>query len=145
MKRALVVLLILAMASPAHADDRDKWKVLFGASLTLTLGGVLMMVDSHRELRAVIDEQCMHGLVRPDCPTPTGPLPDGFDKEESDRRGDRAALRSWIGGGVTLGAVILGGVSLYKGFLAKPKREPAVVVAPTVTRDGAGAALSLRW
>ena len=144
MRRALVVLLILAMASPAHADDRDKWKVLFGASLTLTLGGVLMWVDSTREMNAIIDEQCRHGVFRPECPNPTGSS-DGFDKEQSDRRGDRASQRTLIAGGVTLGAVILGGVSLYKGFLAKSKREPAVLVAPTVTRDGAGAALSLRW
>ena len=49
------------------------------------------------------------------------------------------------GAGTAIVGLGLAGVAFYKGFVAKRRDERAVVVAPTISRDGAGAALSLRW
>ena len=144
MKRALVVVTLLALTSQATADNRDAWQAAFAGSVTVAIGGVITWRHGVNKVDEAEDALCAGGAY-PDCyATVTDPI----SQEQVDRlnaKGNRGARISYIGLGTALVGVGVAGISLYKGFLAPRRNERAVVVAPTVSKDGAGAEVSFRW
>jgi hypothetical protein len=144
MKRALVAVVLLALTSQATADNRDAWQATFAGSVTVAIGGVIAWRHGVNKVDEAEDALCAGGAYAECYMTVADPI----SQEEVDRlnaKGNRGARISYIGFGTAVVGVGLAGISLYKGFLAPRRNERAVVVAPTVSKDGAGAALSFRW
>jgi hypothetical protein len=57
---------------------------------------------------------------------------------------DRATTQSYVGTAITGAGLVLATIATVK-LATRPKREPAVVVGPTVSATGGGATLLLRW
>jgi hypothetical protein len=149
MRQLVVLVLVVGLSSSrAHADgNREMWQAAFAGSVTLTLGGVMFYWHGANKVSEAEDELCARGAYPfdPGCPT-TGNPP--ITQDELDRinaKGDRGSTIAKLGFGMTMTGAVLTGITLYKGFLAKPKKESSVVVVPTASKDGAGAALTLRW
>jgi hypothetical protein len=146
MKRMVAVVLVVVLSSTtAFADDRDLWRGAFAGSLTLTLGGVMFAWHGWNKVQEAEDELCDRGAYPddPSCPRPATPI----TREELDRlndKGERGSTFATVGVGMVAVGAVLSGITFYKGFVAKP-RERAVAITPTVSKDGAGAALTLRW
>ncbi|HEY5950980.1 MAG TPA: hypothetical protein VIV40_36055 [Kofleriaceae bacterium] len=149
MKRAMVVITLLGLTAQANADNREAWQAVFAGSVTVAVGGVVMYVHGATKVDDARDELCARGAYPYDahCPQPsTYPTITQADIDRLNAKGDRGAVIANLGAATTGIGVIVAGIALYKGFIAKPKKqESAVVVTPTVSKDGAGAALQLRW
>jgi hypothetical protein len=144
------MVLLFGLSSQAHADARTKWKITLGASIAVSLGGGLLSWRSFGEVQDLHDDQCNHGLSQQGetgCQLQPGVQPwTEAQVVESNRRGDQLAMRANIGylvAAVGLVGVGVSGIKLLTFEDDKPDR--AVVVAPTVTSHGAGAALTLHW
>ncbi len=145
MKRALVAVLLLAMISPAAADSRDNWQAAFAGSVTVALGGVIAWRHGANKVTEAEDQLCAGGAYL-ECFATAGQ--NHLTPQEVERlnaKGNRGETVATIGAATAIVGIGLAGVSFYMGFVAKRRDERAVVVAPTISRDGAGAALSLRW
>jgi hypothetical protein len=143
MKRALVAVLLLAMISPAAADSRDNWQAAFAGSVTVALGGVIAWRHGSNKVSEAEDQLCAGGAY-PECQATMEQLT-SEQVARLNAKGNRGETIATIGAGTAIVGIGLAGVSFYMGFIAKRRDERAVVVAPTISRDGAGAALSLRW
>jgi hypothetical protein len=145
MKRAMVVVTLLGLTAQAHADSRDTWQGVFAGSLTVATGGLLIYVHGATKVSDAEDELCARGgyLDDPSC-SQTVTLT-ASDVDRLNAKGERGATLANIGFLTTGAGLAVAGFAFYKGFIAKPKRESAVLVTPTVSREGAGAALQLRW
>jgi hypothetical protein len=147
MKRAMVVVVPLVMSlgltTRANADDRDTWQAVFAGAVTVTVGGLVTYVHGATKMSEARDELCHRGGYAddPSCATQTNLTYDELHR--LNRKGERGETIAQIGMATTGVGVIVAGFAFYKGFIAK--RESRVVVAPTVTRDSAGASVSLRW
>lgn len=148
MKRALVLMSLIALTSTAHADNRKAWKVTFASAVAVGVGGVILQVHGRHQLSEARDSLCDGGAyhdVDPRCPT-------SFDVgnaaltpaqvDDLNDKGDSGKLMGRIGLATTGVAAVVAAVALYKGFI---QSESSVVVTPTVSKDSAGAALSLTW
>jgi hypothetical protein len=147
MKRGMVVITLLGLTGQAHADNRDTWQAVFAGSLTVAVGGVVMYVHGATKVQDAEDELCARGAYpgsRTDCPL-TGPPITQPELDRLNAKGDRGAMIANIGFATTGIGLAVAGLAFYKGFVAKPTNESTVVVTPTVAKDGAGAALLLRW
>lgn len=141
MKRAMVVVMLLAMTAQASADERDNWQAVFAGGVTVALGGVMIYWHGASKVDDAEQSLCDGGAYAECRTNVTVPI----TQDEVDRlnaKGERGATISKIGFGVATAGVIFAGVGLYKGFLVK-KHE--VVVTPAVSQQSAGASLSLRW
>ena len=147
MTRALIVLLLLGLTSQANADNRDTWRAAFAGSVTLTLGGVMFYWHGINKVSEAEDELCDRGAYPndPACPHPGSPPITQAELDRVNAKGDRGETFTKLGAGITIVGLALTGVTFYKGFIAAPKNESAVAITPTVSRDSAGAALTLRW
>jgi hypothetical protein len=144
MKRTLVAVMLLGMTSQVNADNRDAWQATFAGSVTVALGGVITWFHGVNKVDEAEAALCAGGAYA-EC---YGNVADPISQEQVDRlnaKGNRGATISYIGAGVAALGLSVSAVSLYKGFFAPRRDERTVVVAPTISRDGAGAALSLRW
>jgi len=146
MMRAMVVVMVLGLTANARADSRDTWQAVFAGSATVTLAGVIMYVHGTGKVSDAEDELCERGgyPTDPKCqfddPTLT--------QDEVDRlnaKGSRGQTIARIGAGTIAFGLVMTGISGYKGFIAKKKQETAVTFVPTVSKDGAGATLQVRW
>jgi hypothetical protein len=145
MKRAMVVVTLLGLTSQANADSRDTWQGVFAGSLTVAAGGLMIYVHGATKVSDAEDELCARGayLDDPSCSRAVTITPSELDRLNA--KGERGATLANIGAVTTGAGLALAGLAFYKGFIAKPKRESTVLVTPTVSKDGAGAALQLRW
>ena len=143
MKHALVVVVLLSLASPARADSREAWQATFAASVTVTVGGAIAWWHGTNKVNEAEDALCDGGAY-PECRSTATTM---LSVEEIDRlnaKGNRGSTISYVGAGVTAVGLVVSGISLYKGFIVKPD-ERAVAVTPMVSKDSAGAVLSLRF
>jgi hypothetical protein len=153
MTKALVVTLIAVMLvgrTAAAEEEREPWKPVFVASLALTVGAGAFWGFSHLSMRSEADEIMAVNakgstITQDDCNARagiTGDTGDHFDSACTWRSRSRTASVLVIGFGI---------VTLATAYLAFVHGdEPAanrssVSIAPTISREGAGAALSLRW
>lgn len=143
MKRVLVAVLLLAMVSPASAENRDAWQATFAGSVTVAIGGLIAWRHGANKVSEAEDQLCAGGAYE-ECRPTTMPLTTE-EVAQLNAKGNRGETIAAIGAGTAIVGATLGAVALYKGFIAKKRDERAVVIAPTISRDGAGAALSLRW
>lgn len=147
MKRAMVVVVPLVMSlgltTRANADDRDTWQAVFAGAVTVTIGGLVTYVHGATKVSDAEDELCRRGAYPDDPSCATEPNLTRSELDRLNRKGDRGETIAQIGAATTGVGVIVAGFAFYKGFIAK--RESRVVVVPTVTRDSAGASVSLRW
>lgn len=141
---AVVVLLGIGVRSPARADSRDAWQATFGASVTVTLAGVITWWYGVDKIDEAEEALCAGGAYVPECLPASGTTLTSEEIERLNAKGDHGSKVSYIGAGITAVGLTFTGISLYKGFLQKPD-EKAVAVTPMVSKDGAGAMLSLRW
>ncbi|HEY5925582.1 MAG TPA: DUF2380 domain-containing protein [Kofleriaceae bacterium] len=125
---------------------------------SLVLGGTGWLIYNWRQLDSEIDLQCRNGIIRPgDCPNPTNEMDEGFNKAESDKRGDRYSLHTWLGGGAAILGVAVFSISAYKWMSKgtskerqsargrRQKKDRTFIVTPIMSRDGGGATLRLDW
>jgi hypothetical protein len=145
MKRAMVVVSLLGLATRASADNRDTWQGVFAGSVTVAAGGLMMYVHGATKVSDAEDELCARGGYAYDPHCTTSPMLTQDELVRLNKKGDRGETIANIGVATTGVAVIFAGVAFYKGFIAKPKRESAVVVAPTITQQSAGAAVVVSW
>jgi hypothetical protein len=151
MKRALVVVVLIGLTANANADERTKWKVALAGSLAVTVGGGVFAYRGMQEIDRIHEEQCAHGagpggFFFNDCVPAMLPPYTAEQVDASNRAGDRVARQVNIGYAVALVGVIGTGFSIYKLATVKPaQREPRTAFTPTVSKHGAGAALTLRW
>jgi hypothetical protein len=158
MKRALVLVMLLGTSSQVQADSRDAWQAAFAGSVTVAIGGVITWRHGANKVSEAEDQLCAGGAYR-EC-TATGSQLSTAEVAQINAKGNRGETIAQIGAGTAIVGLGMAGVSFYMGFLSKrrderprvtgrsgPARRPErdVVVAPTISRDGAGAALSLRW
>jgi hypothetical protein len=148
MKRALVVVVLIGLTANANADERTKWKVALAGSLVVTVGGGVFAYRGMQEIDRIHEEQCAHGLWSFDS-APCLPVKGMWTAEQADasnRAGDLASRNVNIGFAVALVGAVGTGFSIYKLATVKPaQREPRTAFTPTVSKHGAGAALTLRW
>lgn len=140
MKRALVVVVLLGWSSHAHADRRDTWQATFAGSVTLAIGGMITWWHGANKVDEAEDQLCDGGAY-PNCRPSVALTPDDVDRLNA--KGNRGETIATVGAVTTGVGLVIAGVALYKGFFAS--QEEGVVVTPTLSRDGAGAALSLRF
>jgi hypothetical protein len=130
------------------------WTVGVGVGAVMVGGGVGWWVYNWRQLEDVRADQCSHGISNNGC-KPTGSSA-GFDKDASDKKGDRAALHTYIGGGVAAAGAIVAGFSVYKLMSKNSSSEHAergkrvrkdrtFIVTPVVAPNGGGATLRFDW
>lgn len=141
---AVVVLLSLGTRSPARADSRDAWQATFGTSVTVTLAGMITWWYGVDKIDEAEEALCAGGAYGPECQPTSGTTLTAEEIERLNAKGDHGSKVSYIGAGVTAVGLTFVGISLYKGFIQKPD-EKAVAVTPMISKDGAGAVLSLRW
>jgi hypothetical protein len=144
MRQLLAAVLVLAMAAPAaHADpDQDKWRTAFAASVMVTATGVTMLYWGRNRIDTAEHALCT-GDYATDCghaPPPTAAMVDDFNS-----KGERGQTVARVGLGVMVAGLVLSGFTAYKGFAPSKSEQTGVTVAPTVSPQGAGAALTLRW
>jgi hypothetical protein len=146
MKQALVMVLVLAMTAPvAHADEeQDKWRAAFAASVMVTATGTTMLLWGRNRIDTAEHALCT-GEYATDCghPPPTTPA----EVDDFNSKGERGETIARAGLAVTVAGLVLTGLTAYKGFGPRktPADEKAVTVAPAITPNSAGAALTLRW
>ena len=145
MKRAIFAVVIVGLlSSQAYADERETWQIVFASSLALTAGGAVTWWYGADEVDEAKQALCDGGAY-PSDRTCMGPI--RLTAEEIDRlndKGDRGVMYTRVGPVITAAGLGLASFSFYKWMTAKPK-ETAVAITPTVSRDGAGAQLLLRW
>jgi hypothetical protein len=142
---------------PEGGSGKRLWKGGVIAGGVLVAAGASWWIYNWRQLEGVIDEQCENGIKRPECPNPTGSSTD-FDKDASDKKGDRHRLHTWIGGGMIGVGAVIAGISIWKltksssssseRQVARGKRvpkDPTVIVTPVVSPSGGGATLRIDW
>ncbi|HEX5063580.1 MAG TPA: hypothetical protein VFV99_29585, partial [Kofleriaceae bacterium] len=119
----------------------------FAGSATVTLAGVIMYVHGATKVSDAEDELCDRGgyPFNPGCQ----PADSSLTQDEVDRlnaKGSRGETIAMVGVGTMGVGLVMSVIAGYKGFIAKPKQqERAVTIAPTVSKDGAGATLQVRW
>jgi hypothetical protein len=130
------------------------WKIGVGAGVAMIGGGVGWWVYNWKQLDDVRADQCSHGIANNGC-KPTGSSA-GFDKAASDKKGDRASLQTYIGGGIAVAGLIVAGFSVYK-LTAKSgtehqasrgkrvKKDRTFIVTPIESPNGGGATLRFDW
>ena len=148
MKRILLALVFIALfSSTATADKKATWRnVLIGAGVfTVASGGFTYY--HWNKTRAVEEEACEGGAeVHNRCEGAAVPTLTQQELDELNQRGQHHETMSYVGwAGVAIGAAVTG-VAFYKFVTSKDDEpEPAVVVAPVVTREGGGATVQLRF
>ena len=145
MRHLLVVVLLVGFTSRANADDRELWRGALAGSITVAISGGIVWYHGLNKVDQARDELCERGgyAHEPGCAM-TGSL----TMAELDRinaKGDRGVVLTYIGAGTMIVGVTVAGISAYKLLTATSDREDKVVVVPTVSRDGAGAAMTVRW
>ena len=147
-----VVVIVGLLAGTVHADSKvepapDPWKQVFAASAVATAG--LLGFSMYARVR--MDDEASQA---------TAMLPGTLDNltEDDCHRADvidpgghfRSACR-WESRGSTamyfgLGFAAITAVTAYLAFVDKPvKRESKIAVTPSVSPDGAGALVEMRW
>lgn len=137
------------------------WKGVFVGSVLVAAGGGGWWAYNYGKLNDVKDEQCRRGARG--CTATEMPYTGNSDPDlvDSNERGDKAKVNTWVGGvvmGVGLGVAA---VAFYKGFIAtskssserstaaktrgKRQRRDRFVVTPIVAPDGGGATIRLDW
>ena len=146
MKNIVIVALLLGLTGQVSADNKKVWKGVFVGSAVVMVGGLFSFVHGKSEISDSKQALCDGGAyshIDPSCPQMTTLTPAQLNALND--QGDRGKQFVYLGyGGVLVGGA-LATYSFYKGFIEKDKAEPKVVVAPTLIRGGAGAALSIRW
>lgn len=145
MKRAMVVVTLLGLATQANADSRDTWQGVFAGSVAVAAGGLMMYVHGATKVADAEDELCARGAYPGDPQCPQTIMITQAELQRINAKGDRGATIANIGVATTGVGLAVAAFAFYKGFIAKPKRETAVVVAPAITHESAGATLQLRW
>jgi hypothetical protein len=137
-------LLVALSTSTAHADDH-LWEGIFVGSVGVALGGSALLWHGTVTVNHAEENLC------------TGNYADSCDHAQVTNpqllahyndNGERGETIAQIGSVMVIAGSVLGVVALYKAFIAKD--EPAtetqrMTFAPTISREGAGASLSLRW
>jgi hypothetical protein len=139
MTRFLAVVATLALATPAHADDRDAWRGAFAGGTMVTLTGVTMLLWGNHQIDKAEASLCTGDYMN-DCDHP--PPQTAAEVEHFNDHGQRAQTIARIGGGVAIAGAVFTAYAGYRGFRAK---HVEVTVAPTATPTSAGAAVTLRW
>lgn len=141
MKRALVVVTILGMSTQALADGRDDWQAAFAGSVTVAVSGVIVYMHGKQKVDDAEDALCKGGAYS----TCMSAMP--ITQAEVDRlnaKGERGQTVANIGWGLMVAGTAVAAFALYKGFIQK-REQSGVTVAPSVSPQGAGATLQLRW
>jgi hypothetical protein len=143
MKRAMVVVTLLGLTAHANAENREAWRGVFAGSLTVALGGVITYWHGENKIEEAEEALCAGGAY-PNCRPSTAITQD--EVERLNAKGERGETIANIGLVTTGAGIAIAGFAFYKGFIEQPRRrESAVVVTPTVSKHGAGAAVQLRW
>jgi len=143
MKRALLIMSLVALTSTAHADNRKAWKVTFATAVAVDVASVIVQVHAVHQRDDARDALCDGGAYSQIDPTCTStPTLTNAQVQELNDKGDHARLEGRIGMATTVVATTVALVALYKGFI---KPSPRVVITPDVTKDSAGAALQITW
>jgi hypothetical protein len=146
MKRAMVVVMLLGLTTQANADNRDVWRGVFAGSVTVAVGGAITYVHGATKVSDAEEELCARGAYPNDPSCPQTVMITQSELERINAKGDRGSTIATIGFATTGVGLAVAGFAFYKGFIEKPRRkESTVLVTPTVAKDGAGAALQLRW
>ncbi|HEY5920497.1 MAG TPA: hypothetical protein VIV11_02450 [Kofleriaceae bacterium] len=147
MKRALVMVVLFGLTAQANADDdsREMWRAAFAGSVTVAISGGIIWYHGMNKVEEARDELCASGAYSFEPGCATDPTITQAELDRINAKGDRGETITYVGGALAVIGVTVGAFSFYKGFIEKPKGEDKVVVVPTVSRDGAGAAMTLRW
>jgi hypothetical protein len=140
--RLLAGVLVLVLASsPAHAEDPTWQGVFVGSTSVAFVGAAFAWYGMNQVDHA--EEQLCTGNYATDC----GHAPPTTQAEidHLNENGERGSTIAWVGTGLFVAGGALAVVAAYKGFSGGTKQEPAVAIAPVITREGAGASLQLRW
>ena len=88
--------------------------------------------------------------------TPTGSSV-GFDKDASDKKGDSASTKTWIGGGIAIAGALVAGFSIWKltsksagsehqaARGQRVRKDRTFIVTPVVAPNGGGATMRFDW
>lgn len=139
---------------PEGGSNKTKWKAGLAVGGALVAGGTGWWIYNWRQLESVREDQCSHGIEN-DC-TPTGSSV-GFDKDASDKKGDKHSLQTYVGAGIVGAGLVVAGISIWK--LSKStssnsehaargrrvKKDRTFVVTPVVAPTGGGATLRIDW
>ncbi len=137
------------------SSSKIGWKIGAGAGLAMVGGGVALWIVNWRALDDVRADQCSHGIANNGC-TPTGSSV-GFDKEASDKKGDSASTKTWIGGGIAVAGALVAGFSIWKLTQKtsgsehqavrgqRVRKDRTFIVTPVVAPNGGGATMRFDW
>ncbi|HTL35220.1 MAG TPA: hypothetical protein VL326_18960 [Kofleriaceae bacterium] len=143
MKRALAIMALIALTSSAHADDRTAWKVTFASAVAVDVASVAVYVYARHQRDDAQQQLCDGGAYHQIDPTCTStPTLTQAQVDQLNDQGDHARTMGRIAMVTTPVFAIVAGVAFYEGFI---KRSSRVTIAPDVSKDGAGAALQIRW
>lgn len=131
--RAVVAVTPLDNPVPVEPTARPGrgWRitaVISGIATAAAAGTWLYSAAKVRELQAKVNEpQDLATLTR------------------LDAEGERYSKITYIVGPAVVVGSALCAAAIYKGFISPPREAKRLVVTPTVSADGAGAAMSLSW
>src|SRR6478735_5582890 len=132
MTRFLAVVAVLALATPAHADDQDTWRGAFAGGTMVTLAGITMILWGNHQI-----DKAEHNLCTGDYVTDCGHAPPSTAAEVDhfNDHGNNAQTIARVGTGVAIAGALF---TAYAGYRAFRTENTEVVVAPTATPTSAG-------
>ena len=139
MMRFIAVAAVLALATPAHADDQDTWRGAFAGGTMVTLTGITMILWGNHQIDKAEHALCTGDYVD-DCGHPAPQT--AAEVEHFNDHGQRAQTIARVGTGVAIAGAVFTVYAGYRGFRTK---SAEVTVAPTATPTSAGAAVTVRW
>ena len=147
MKRTLLVLIGIALfSSPAAADKKTTWRnVAIGSGVFTIVSGAFTFYKIG-EVDAIKTTLCDGGAIFSGCKNDGRTTLTPMDLDELNARGSDAANKANIGMAGTALGVGVTAFAVYKFVTSEEdKPEPAVIVAPVVTREGGGASVQMRF
>ena len=145
---ALIVVMMVG-GRVAAEPERQPWKPVFFASLALAVGATAFWGVSYASMKSEADQieatkQGGQSITQDDCNDRVGIVGDAGDHFDS---ACAWRSRSRTGSMLALGFGVVTLASAYLAFVDHddPPSHSNIAVAPTITPDGAGATLRLRW
>lgn len=143
------------------ASGNPTWRKVFYASVAVGLGAGGWWVYSAKKVNDYQQLECENGYYQSVSNPPvtcTNVHAPTISESKLASRGDHWSTQTYVAGGVVAGAVVLGGLAFYEGFIAKHDGGPSehasrghrvrrerFVVTPVVSPQGGGVTMMLSW
>ncbi len=144
-----VIVVMMVGGRVAAEPERNPWKPVFFASLALTAGAATFWGVSYASMRSEADQieatkPSGQPITQDDCNDRVDIVDDAGDHFDS---ACTWRSRSRTGTLFTVGFGIVTLASAYLAFVDRddPPSSSNLAISPTITPDGAGATLRLRW